>query len=228
MKDAYYFSHDANARNDQRLLAIRIKYGMRGYGIYFGIIEILRESAGYQMINDCSTLAYDLREDVETITDVVKNFGLFDFKDKLFFSKSLKNRMKEMDENRIKRSIAGRKGGLASASKRSTTVQRPSSSKVKESKVNESTTKFDTFYSKYPKKQDRTTALKAFLKISPNDALFETMMGSVEAWSKSEAWLKENGKYVPMPSTWLNQERWTDEVSLNGKDPYAITKDQKF
>ena len=43
MKDAYYFSHDSNARNDQRLIKIRMKYGMEGYGIYFGIIEILRE-----------------------------------------------------------------------------------------------------------------------------------------------------------------------------------------
>src|SRR3990167_8107806 len=117
-KDAYYFSHDSNARNDQRLLAVRIKHGMRGYGIYFGMIEILRESAGYQMLNDWSTIAYDLREDVKIIEDVAKNFNLFVIKGKIFYSKSLKERMKELDEKRITRSIAGRKGGLASSSKR--------------------------------------------------------------------------------------------------------------
>ena len=48
-KDAYYFSHDSNARNDQRLVKIRMKYGMEGYGIYFGIIEILREQRDYYL-----------------------------------------------------------------------------------------------------------------------------------------------------------------------------------
>ena len=46
-KDAYYFPHDSNARNDKRLIKVRMKYGMQGYGIYFGIIEILREQNDY-------------------------------------------------------------------------------------------------------------------------------------------------------------------------------------
>ena len=25
-------------------------------------------------------------------------------------------------------------------------------------------------------------------------------------------WKKQNGKYIPYPSTWLNQKRWEDEV----------------
>ena len=30
MKDAYYFSHDSNARNDQRLMKVRLKHGPEG------------------------------------------------------------------------------------------------------------------------------------------------------------------------------------------------------
>lgn len=71
--------------------------------------------------------------------------------------------------------------------------------------------KFETFYSKYPKKQAKTTALKAFLKLNPNDELFEKIISALTFWSTTEAWQKDNGKFVPMPSTWLNQERWTDE-----------------
>lgn len=138
-KDAYYFSHDANARNDHSILNIRIKYGMRGYGIYFGIIEMLRESDGYELsLNDCSTIAYDLRENVDDIIDIVKNYGLFAFDGDAFYSPSLKRRMEELDKKREKRSEAGRIAGLASANVRSTFVQRPSTSKVKESKVNKS------------------------------------------------------------------------------------------
>ena len=31
--------------------------------------------------------------------------------------------------------------------------------------------------------------------------------------SSSEDWVKENGKYVPMATTWINQHRWTAELA---------------
>lgn len=66
MKDAYYFSHDSNARNDQRLMKVRMKYGMEGYGIYFGIIEILREQSDYILtFSDLDSISFDLRVDLK-------------------------------------------------------------------------------------------------------------------------------------------------------------------
>ena len=41
MKKTSYFSHDSNARNDEKILAVRMKYGAEGYGIYFMILERL-------------------------------------------------------------------------------------------------------------------------------------------------------------------------------------------
>lgn len=40
---ASYFSHDCNARNDPKILELRMKHGMAGYGIYFSILEKLME-----------------------------------------------------------------------------------------------------------------------------------------------------------------------------------------
>lgn len=136
MKDAYYFSHDSNARNDQRLMAVRMKYGLKGYGIYFCLIEILRDADGYRAKPDWEAIAYDLREDAQAIVDVASNYGLFVVNADFFYSESLFRRMKELDEKREKRIQAGRIGGLASASKRQAIVNDSSSSKVKESKVN--------------------------------------------------------------------------------------------
>ena len=34
-KDAYFFAHDCNARNDPKVLALRSVYGTEGYGLYF-------------------------------------------------------------------------------------------------------------------------------------------------------------------------------------------------
>ena len=57
-KDAFYFSHDGNARNDDKMIAVRMKYGMEGYGIYFAIIERLRESCNYMCIKDYNIVAF--------------------------------------------------------------------------------------------------------------------------------------------------------------------------
>ena len=40
------------------------------------------------------------------------------------------------------------------------------------------------------------------------------MMNSLEQFRGSKDWLKDNGQYIPYPSTWLNQKRWEDE-SIN-------------
>jgi hypothetical protein len=33
----------------------------------------------------------------------------------------------------------------------------------------------------------------------------------VEQAKQSEDWIKENGKYIPHPATWLNAKGWLDE-----------------
>ena len=42
-----YFRHDSNARNDDKLTALRIEQGPAGYGVYFMILERLREEDNY-------------------------------------------------------------------------------------------------------------------------------------------------------------------------------------
>jgi hypothetical protein len=36
----------------------------------------------------------------------------------------------------------------------------------------------------------------------------EQIMRSLNAWKASKDWQKEDGQYVPLPKTWLNQSRW--------------------
>lgn len=56
-----YFSHDSNARNSEKLLNVRMKYGAAGYGIYFMIIERLREEGDYTSVKDYNMIGFDLR-----------------------------------------------------------------------------------------------------------------------------------------------------------------------
>jgi hypothetical protein len=111
-KDVYYFSHDSNARNDNKMIAVRMKYGASGYGIYFMLIEKLRESADYKCVKDYNIIAFDLRVDASIVKSIVEDFGLFAFTEngECFYSESLLRRMNPLDNLRKKRSEAGKAG----------------------------------------------------------------------------------------------------------------------
>ncbi len=76
---------------------------------------------------------------------------------------------------------------------------------------------FDVFWSKYPKKVGKDAALKAFQKRKPDQHLLVQMLNAIGEQSRSEAWTKEGGQFVPNPATWLNQGRWQDEVQTAPK-----------
>lgn len=111
-KKTSYFSHDSNARNDEKLLAVRMRHNAEGYGIYFMIIERLRDESDYMSVKDYNIIAFDLRVDASKVKSVVEDFGLFVFTEdgKYFYSESLLSRMEMKDESSKKRSEAGKKG----------------------------------------------------------------------------------------------------------------------
>jgi hypothetical protein len=76
---------------------------------------------------------------------------------------------------------------------------------------------FLKFYSAYPKKVAKVEAEKSFNKINPDDELLDKIILAVSKQSQTDQWKKDGGKYIPMPSTWLNQRRWEDEVESFGK-----------
>jgi len=76
---------------------------------------------------------------------------------------------------------------------------------------------FEQFWKIYPRKIGKGKALESFQKLSPNDELFATIIAAVQQQSKSEQWQQNNGQFIPMPSTWLNQQRWGDELPMRKK-----------
>lgn len=110
-KTTNYFSHDSNARNDEKLVRLRMKIGPAGYGVYFMLLERLREEKNYMSVKDYNMIAFDLRVDAALVKTVVEDFGLFAFTDdgKCFYSESFARRMDMMDTIRQRRSRAGKK-----------------------------------------------------------------------------------------------------------------------
>lgn len=145
-KDAYYFPHDSNAKDDPKCVLLIEQLGMEGYGIYWMLIETLREQPDYTYpVANIPALGRRYNTTAEKVKTVVCNYGLFTVKDdKIFFSDSLNRRMLVLEEKRAKRSEAGRLGNAArwktSQTDRNAITLRSQfiASKVKKSKEKES------------------------------------------------------------------------------------------
>ena len=81
---------------------------------------------------------------------------------------------------------------------------------------------FAAFWAAYPKKAGKADALKAWNKLAPDVVLQEQMGKALEVQKQSQQWTKNNGQYIPMPSTWLNGRRWEDEA------PQAQSQESQF
>lgn len=112
-RESYYFRHDCNARRDPKMLALRLKHGWEGVGIYWAILEMLRESENYEYANNPEIIAFELQAEVEKITDIISNLGLFQLSDNsdFFYSERLKKDMSLIDEKADKARENGKKGG---------------------------------------------------------------------------------------------------------------------
>jgi hypothetical protein len=62
----------------------------------------------------------------------------------------------------------------------------------------------------YPRKVSKQKAARAWTKIKPTE--IPAILASVETWKKTEQWRREGGRFIPYPTTFLNERRWEDEV----------------
>lgn len=70
---------------------------------------------------------------------------------------------------------------------------------------------FDQFYFAYPRKVQKSVALKSWIKLNPDNSLLEVILKDIAKKKKTDQWKKDNGKFIQYPATYLNQKRWEDE-----------------
>jgi hypothetical protein len=137
-KEAFYFPHFCNARHDRKIRRLRKELGTEGYGIYFMLLETLREQQDLMYpLEDLDLLAEEFGVSEAKVRVAICNYELFEIdQEEKFFSPKMIVYLEPYFKMKEQRKLAGK----ASADKRllndrSTTVQQ---SKVKESKINES------------------------------------------------------------------------------------------
>jgi hypothetical protein len=123
---------------------------------------------------------------------------------------------------------AGKAGGLAKASKKvagATEVLEQKGSNTLAKTETETETKrkdlstdtadeFDRWYSRYPRKEAKDAARKAFIKARRSTS-FQELLSGLDKYV-----IQVNGKerqYIALPATWLNAGRWQDEIPDDNK-----------
>ena len=96
-KDTFYFSHDYNSRNDEKIKSLIFKHGLRGYGIFWAIIEDLYNNTN-ELQTNYERIAFELREDLIIVKSVIEDFELFVISDNYFGSNSVQKRLDERAE----------------------------------------------------------------------------------------------------------------------------------
>jgi hypothetical protein len=79
---------------------------------------------------------------------------------------------------------------------------------------------FDLFWSHYPKKKAKGDARKAWHQTEGIRPRIEVLIAAVERGKSSIDWHKcdregNAGAYIPLPASYLRQERWDDEYKVS-------------
>jgi len=77
---------------------------------------------------------------------------------------------------------------------------------------------FEAFWQAYPRKTGKGAARAAWAK--NNLPPIEEILIALRKAIQSQDWQKERGKFIPHPSTWINQARYEDE----GMDYAALSQ----
>lgn len=134
-KEAYYFSHDCNAQDDPKIMALTDDLKMEGYGAYWSLIEKLRQDENYKLpLSVISSFSKRWRINKDKLDAIITSYGLFSCDENLFWSESLIRRMSLRSEKGKKGAEA--RWGIANAMPKNANAS-PSNA-LKESKGNES------------------------------------------------------------------------------------------
>jgi len=169
-KEGFYFPHFCNARHDRKIKRLRKELGVEGYGIYFMLLETLRDQHDLRYpLEDVDLLAEEFNVSEQKVRVTICNYQLFEIDDEQkFFSPKMLLYLEPYYRMKEQR----REAGLKSAAKRklnesSTTVQQPFNDrstkerKEKESKVNE-----------IKEKENKEEEAKGFFVLEYRDELF--------------------------------------------------------
>lgn len=144
-KETFYFSHDYSCINDPKIQALIGKFGAKGYGIFWRIVEMLHEDTEHKLSLKpyvLEAIASLFKEDIKTIKEVIdysiNTCELFQKENDYIYSSRVLDNLEKRNKIKKARSEAGKKSAIARSKQNLTSVKQIA---TKENKVNESKVK---------------------------------------------------------------------------------------
>lgn len=140
---------------------------------------------------------------------------------------------KYMGESAKTRALARRRQARKRSRDRVTTVTQVSRksnvyrTEEKSKKPHTPLADFSAFWTAYPLKVGKKDATHAWAKLAPSAELLTVILAALDQHKRSAQWTKQAGEFIPNPASWLNGEKWNDELKpalqsvSPSPDPYA-------
>jgi uncharacterized protein YdaU (DUF1376 family) len=199
-------------------------------GAYNRILDHYYASSGPLCMTEAQVMrlcAAVTPEECEAVKYVLSAYFILEPEDGCYHNPRADKELLSMAEHHARLSEAGRKGGLNSVqarleaglkrgNKRGASISTITTTTTSRNIIKDIDPQFASFWQAYPKRKGKPYALKAFVK-AMNKTTLDVILSAINMQSASDDWKKEGGKYIPFPATWLNGERWTDELETNAQ-----------
>ena len=141
------------------------------------------------------------------------------------YNPRLEKERKNVDEYRDRKSNSGKKGAKVRwESKNGTAIAPPSIKEVeveveievkpisKKTKNNYSEEFENEFWSIYPRRDSKKRAVEKYVSLRKSGVALDTIINGLKSYIKHWRLSGTEPSFIPMASTWLNQERYEDEL----------------
>lgn len=215
-----WFKHHSDAYSNLKHQQVMAEFGLEGYGFYWICIELVAQQGdNFRIKSDknwkkaLSFVTHKNIDDVDKYLEFFASVNLIDekaLKNNDLFIPKMKEHQDEYTESKRRKSRQYRENiGLEEI-------------RIDKNRTEENMQRFEMFWSEYPNKKAKSVAQKSWYKINPDEKLFSAIMDGLKKAKCSQQWVKDGGQFVPHPSTWLNQQRWNDEVEIKKQTTLKI------
>jgi hypothetical protein len=230
-----WFKHDSDAAIDAKIEKLIVRYGLEGYGLYFYCLELIAKNI------DKDNLTFELEHDAELISrrvglhpDRVQemmgymvDLSLFENDRGVITCFKLAYRLDDTTSRNpeIKKMQAGLNAIPELTPKRLRSKSEETSDRLEEIRLEENKNTspsgdekklradhlFDEFWAAYPTKTGKKKCLEIWKRRRLGDGLADTILEDIKTRKeKDRKWIDG---FIPNPSTYLNGDRWEDEIS---------------